>query len=323
MQTLLDLLQHLDATRPQSPATWRGWIITPITGGANNLLYRVSSEAGDYAVKFMLRDARDRAGREAAALQVLHQAGLQIAPRLVLLERDRYAQPVVVQTWLAGQVLSETPQSDGDWRALLDHYRAIHSVTPAHTRVALAAGFLNVSSGTAGQVLVRTHAAQLPPDAWPASLRRTVAWLDAWSPPAWATSPRTLVRVDSNWRNFLRGPLGLQSVDWENSGWGDPAFELAELTVHPAYEGVPQSRWNWLISAYKAEHPDPTLADRVKTYTVILLAWWLVRWARYLYEVPRGLDARLVERAHDWQAQAERHYSRYLARFDESVTGLA
>ncbi len=89
MQTLLDLLQHLDAARPQSPATWRGWIITPITGGANNLLYRVSSEAGDYAVKFMLRDARDRAGREAAALQVLHQAGLQIAPRLVLLERDR------------------------------------------------------------------------------------------------------------------------------------------------------------------------------------------------------------------------------------------
>lgn len=321
MPTFMDLLQHLDSARPQSPSTWRNWTITPITGGANNLLYRITSDAGDYAVKFTLRDARDRAGREAAALRALREAGLEIAPVLVLLDRDRYAQPVVVQTWLAGQALSGPPQSDGAWQALLEHYGAIHSVTPARTTEALAPGFLNVSSGTAGQALVRAHAALLPPDAWPPSLRETVAWLDAWSPPTWPTPPRTLVRVDSNWRNFVHGPQGLQSVDWENSGWGDPAFELAELMVHPAYEGVAQSRWDWFISAYAAQHSDPTLAVRVRTYTVILLAWWLVRWARYLYEVPRGLDPRLVERADDWQAQAERHYHRYQARFNELITG--
>jgi hypothetical protein len=28
----------------------------------------------------------------------------------------------------------------------------------------------------------------------------------------------------------------------ENSGWGDPAFEIAELMTHPAYEVVPPSR---------------------------------------------------------------------------------
>lgn len=98
MQTLTDLLQHLDTARPQSPSTWRNWAITPITGGTNNLLYRISGEAGDYAVKFTLRDARDRAGREAAALCALREAGLEIAPILVLLDRDRYAQPIVIQT---------------------------------------------------------------------------------------------------------------------------------------------------------------------------------------------------------------------------------
>lgn len=194
-------------------------------------------------------------------------------------------------------------------------------MTPARTTEALAPGFLNVSSGAAGQALVRAHATQLPPDAWPASLHRVLTWLDAWSPPGWPPAPRTLVRVDSNWRNFLRGPQGLQSVDWENSGWGDPAFELAELMVHPAYEGVARSRWEWLIDAYAAQYADPTLAVRIKTYTVILLAWWLVRWARYLYEVPRGLDPRLVERADDWQAQAERHYHRDLARVHGLITG--
>ncbi len=319
MHTLLGLLQHLDTTRPQSSAAWDCWHITPVTGGANNLVYHITGDTGDYAVKFTLRDARDRAGREAAALRVLRAAGLDIAPALVLLNRARYTQPVVVQTWLVGQVLGDPPQTDGAWLALLDHYCAIHSVTPAHTTVKLADGVLNAFSGAAGQALVRSHAARLPPDAWPTSLRETVAWLDGWSPPTWPPVPRTLVRVDSNWRNFIHGPQGLRSVDWENSGWGDPAFELAELTVHPAYAGVAPWRWEWLINAYAAQRADPALAVRVRTYTVILLAWWLVRWARYLYEVPRGLDARLVERAPDWQAQAERHYGRYLARFNESI----
>lgn len=58
-------------------------------------------------------------------------------------------------------------------------------------------------------------------------------------------------------------------------------------------------------------------------YRMPRFCWWLVRWAHYLYEVPRGLDPRLVERADDWQAQAERHYHRYLACFNGSVIGLA
>jgi hypothetical protein len=44
--------------------------------------------------------------------------------------------------------------------------------------------------------------------------------------------------------------------------------------------------------------------------------WWAVRWTRTLYEVPRGLDQRLVERGPSWQGEAERAYARALARVE-------
>ncbi len=57
----------------------------------NNLIYRASSAEGDFAVKFTVRDDRDRAGREYAALRALHQAGLELAPQAVWLEQGATA----------------------------------------------------------------------------------------------------------------------------------------------------------------------------------------------------------------------------------------
>ena len=56
------------------------WQITRVAGAGNNLLFRATSTAHDLAIKFTIRDARDRAGREYAALLALQQAGLGIAP---------------------------------------------------------------------------------------------------------------------------------------------------------------------------------------------------------------------------------------------------
>ena len=318
---LPSLIQHLDRTRPTASEIWRGWHIAPVTGGANNLLYRVTRQASDYAVKFTLCDERDRAGREYTALSALQQAGLRIAPKPIWLDRDRYTQPVVVQSWIKGEALSRPPQSDAEWAALLEHYCAIHSVTPNRTAVALTTGVLNVSSGEAGKALVREHAGRLPAEAQPRSLRDLLARFDDWSPPSWPSPPRTLVRVDGNWRNFLRRGGSLASVDWEYSGWGDPAFELSELAVHPAYEGVSNSRWDQFTAAYDQRRDDPTLALRVQTYTTIMLVWWVVRWARYLHEVPLGLDMRLVDRPPGWLAGVERQYHRYLAQAEVSLIG--
>lgn len=316
---LADLLRHLDSARPTASETWRRWQITPVAGGANALVYRVTRQPDDYAVKFTARDERDRAGREYAALGALQQAGLHIAPEPIWLDRMQYTQPVVVQSWLDGQMLAGPPQSDAEWAALLDHYCAIHSVTPDRTTVTLTNGVLNVSSGEAGKALVREQAARLPREAQPGRMRDLLGRFAGWSPPVWPAPPRTLVRVDGNWRNFMRRGGGLASVDWENSGWGDPAFELSELAVHPAYEG-PGSRWNQLVAGYVQRRDDPTLVLRVATYTTIMLVWWVVRWARYRYEAPLGLDKRLAGRPADWLAGVERQYDRYLAQAEAHLT---
>jgi hypothetical protein len=100
------LLDFLSSNTSQHACEWQGWTINCIDGGANNLLYRATNPHSDLAVKFTVRDERDRAGREYGALLALQQAGLWIAPQPVWLERERYAQPVVVQTWLNGDVCS-------------------------------------------------------------------------------------------------------------------------------------------------------------------------------------------------------------------------
>src|ERR1043165_1862994 len=99
------LLDGLD--QPQVPVdeSCHGWQVTCIEGGANNLLYRATSAADDLAIKFCIRDERDRAGREFASLTTLQEAGLDLAPIPLLLDRERYSQPVMVQTWLEGEVL--------------------------------------------------------------------------------------------------------------------------------------------------------------------------------------------------------------------------
>ncbi len=65
--------------------------------------------------------------------------------------------------------------------------------------------------------------------------------------------------------------------------------------THPGYTEVASARWDWLIDAYAEQMGDPTAAFRVHTYNTMMLVWWVVRLARYLYEVPRNLDQRLVQ----------------------------
>ena len=77
------LLDHL-AHEPPPTQEWQGWQVERIDGGWCNLLYRATrtaNPAADLAIKFTMRDGRDRAGREYQALRTLEQAGLDLAPR--------------------------------------------------------------------------------------------------------------------------------------------------------------------------------------------------------------------------------------------------
>lgn len=81
MDELADLIAFLDESGPDAPFGWRAWRVAPVAGGQNNRIYRASSASADYAIKLTIRDERDRAGREHAALSAVASAGGVFAPR--------------------------------------------------------------------------------------------------------------------------------------------------------------------------------------------------------------------------------------------------
>lgn len=299
------LLAYLDREGPDTPHDWGGWSLRPVAGGANGRLFRATGPGADLAVKWTPRDTRDRAGREFAALTLLARSGAAVAPAPVLLDRDSYRLPVVVQSWLDGEVLDAPPHSDDAWAALVAALATAHRRTAGAAPPDVERAVITALDAADAKALVASHAARLPADARPAALRRLLDRFDAWTPPAWPARRRALCHTDANWRNVLRRPGLWGLVDWENSGWGDPAFDVADLLTHPAYDAVPAERWPQVVAAYAAAADDPDAPQRIEAYAPALRVWWAVRWARTLYEVPRGLDERLAPRQPSWQADAE------------------
>jgi aminoglycoside phosphotransferase (APT) family kinase protein len=301
------LLDYLTQTTPNSDEQWQEWQIKPVRGGMNSLLYHVTSPDGDYAVKLSVRDERNRAGREFRALQFLKQAGLSIAPEPVFLDLDTYPQQVFVQTWLGGKVNAAPPADDAEWEIMLRHYAAIHALNPD---VDMPKAVLNFESAEAGLATVERQIAML----YEPSVELSKLWdkLKQKRYPEWSNVPRSLVHSDPNMLNMIRRENEWASVDWENSGWGDPAFEIADMITHPAFIDVSAERWDWVIKRYCELTGSDQAAERIAIYTLILRVWWVARTARYLYEIPRGIDKRLAERPADWEADMQRKYQHYL-----------
>lgn len=311
---LIPLLDHL-AALPEAGSAWAGWAITRIGGGANNRVYRATRSPHDLAVKFAIRDGRDRAGREHLALAALAAAGLDVAPRPLLLLRDCYPQPVTVQTWLAGDVSPAPPADDAGWHALLDHLAAVHTVTPGRVPTPFPPAVLPITDAGSGLRCVREQVARIPPDARPADLVALVARAEARRWPLWPPPPHVLCHCDPNPANYVRRPGGWAAVDWENAGWGDPAFAVADLITHPAYAAVPDDRWEWVIATYHDHCGDVGIETRIRTYTTLMRIWWVARFARAVYETTHGTEAlRLVPRGDTWQRQAAAKYAHALAR---------
>jgi aminoglycoside phosphotransferase (APT) family kinase protein len=311
---LLPLLDYLAATGPTIAGHFREWQIEPVTGGRNNLLYRVRNQNGDYAVKFTIRDDRDRAGSEYRALLALQKAGLDVAPQPVLLEQARYRQPVVVQTWIEGAKIGVAPSSDADWHALIQHFVAIHAITPDKTAIGLGAAVLTMDSAASALQQIDRQLVHLPRLERSTALQSLVDRVERASFPSWPQPEMALCRGDPNPQNFFRRSTGLASVDWEYGGWGDPAWDLADLMSHPAYLDVPPSRLSALVDRYCPSDHDRGFAIRVQVYHRLLLVWWAARFARLLYEDGRVTDERLTPRAPSWRTEAENNYREYLRR---------
>lgn len=315
---LHDLTAHLACLNSPPEAdtilNWQGWQISPVQGGRNGRVFRATHDQADLAVKFTARDQHDRAGREYQALQALAEAGLDIAARPLLLDRDRHPIPVVVMTWLDGMVADEPPTSEDAWRRLVEHLITVHTLTPATTAVQFQEATLSMRSPEDGIARIHQEIAVIPSADRPRALQVLMERFEAAAFPAWPPVPSALRRGDPNIRNFVQRPGPWASVDWEYSGWSDPAFEVAELTTHVAYLDVPAERWEWLCRLYAGTSPDPGVTERIPVYVALMYGWWVGRLGRMLYQVPRGLDERPAPWPEGWLEGVQGRYERYVER---------
>lgn len=321
-RSLESLLDHLHDEPPRQPENWRGWRITPAAETISGLTYLIEEDEQPLGVKFATRDCFDRAGTEYACLSALRAADMKIAPEPVLLETARYSCPVIVRTWLCGRIVENIPQDDRSWEAILDHLLAVHSLTPRLLSKKIAASVptaaLTAHSAREGLTHLREHLVrELSSGGTPAKLASLVEQIERTEHPFWPHPQPTLCRGDPNRYNFLlqrdggTGGARCLSFDWEYGGWGDPAFEVASLISAPTMVKMSLERKEWLIAEYAARSADETVATRIRAYHPMVLAWWAIRFARFLMQMPPE------DEEHGPPNQAA--YERYLSMAEDAL----
>lgn len=319
--SLRRLLNFLADEQPTRRLTWAKWLVDPIHGGWNSRLYRATSRDGDLAIKFTPRDERDRAGREFQALDTLQKLGLAIAPRPIYLDRDRYHLPVVVQEWLDDPVLPEPPGTVRGWQLLSSHLAIVHRVKPDMIDGFLPPAVFNFSQAESAHREVAQSWEKLPRSARTSLLREVIESFLQRDPPRWSAPQLALCRCDNNTLNFVRRPGGWASVDWENSGWGDPAFDFADLLTHPAYLSVASREWLAFTRHYLQRGGESVDVQRVAAYVEMLLVWWSIRFAEVADELARGIQRpRLIPRPANWATRVPDLYRQYLERARAALT---
>jgi thiamine kinase-like enzyme len=277
------------------------WQIRRISGGKNNLLYKAYAAeiSPALAFKFYLRD---RAAHEYCILDYLSHSQRALAPKALYLEEKRFKYPLLVQTWLGGTVTQSPPANEEEWHQLADHYLYIHSTTHQGSSTELANDSLPekglrdfrqtrylphclmpINSASSAKEAIENQYSIIAPHKRHKKLEQLLDQFDGAELSALETSTPVLCRCDPNPSNFIRNNDGWISVDWENAGLGDCAFDIADLIMHPAYISVPQSRWLWLLERYCSSSEEPNLKERVQAFRKFLTTWWIFRLSRELY----------------------------------------
>jgi aminoglycoside phosphotransferase (APT) family kinase protein len=261
-----------------------------IDGGANNALYRIEVDGRRYACKLCVTDERHRARREYDALCALQNAGLDVAPRPVGLDESCRAIPfpVVIYRWTNGRALCP-PLSPQHLRDLLDSVQSIHSLRPDSSTAGIRDAWFHWFD--VGQYLSELYLflkdygswiATADPDG--ATLRQRLAAVVNHTAQAVRSAdidarresiPICLCHVDPNLTNTVLGPDGkLRWLDWEYSGWGDPALDLAELRWHASLEALTASEKSWLRDHYRRPDGDAGFESRLHVWDLILSTRW-------------------------------------------------
>lgn len=196
--------------------------------------------ADDTVTKIYRSWERGEPDREWAALTVLAER----APGLAAVPLDRHeieGRPAIVMTRLPGAPLGESPLTRRQLLALGHAVRRLHAAVPADE---LTARWPERITGPSDLLAdLREWAAEdtdLSPCRDPELVERALARARSWLA-ATSTQPvlrRVLGLADGNLGNVMWDGSTCRLVDFEDSGWSDAAYEIADLVEHISFRSV-------------------------------------------------------------------------------------
>jgi aminoglycoside phosphotransferase (APT) family kinase protein len=310
-----------------------------VTGGSNNALYQISVNQERYACKLCVRDKRRRAAQEYNTLCVLQAAGLDLAPPPIYLDEScaLVPYPAVIYRWVAGKPLVP-PLPQPQLAALLSSLQQIHSVRKGDLQTDLGDSWFhwfdwNLYTQELHGLLDTYGPWLMANELEGSSICERLACLveacaqmvkSATVSPEREHVTRCLCRVDPNLANTVWGTdKRLRWVDWEYSGWGDPALDVVEVRWHAALSGLSDAQHTWLRENCRRPADDGDFDQRVTVWDHIIAVRWCFLVLRHLWTVFNGPDrVRLSQKPADADDVRYR-LVRFIERAEKLIASMA
>ena len=327
MQELISAIGQLHNSGQASLQTAEYYIVRS-GQGMNGIIYRVtllSDKNIELAVKLCKVDERDRAGREYAATAALIQAGHAISAEPLHIEYDIPELPdltMLISTWLPGKTLNAPPAPEDrrGWRDILYALAVAHELRPRDTPIPIREAVMPVRDP--GDLLATfVPRRERLPDGQIGALTtdqidHMLDILAASIPERWEQpAPIGLILCDTNPTNMIAHQSTIKLVDWENSGWADPAFDIADLCAQPDYFDLPEEHRTWIRAEHGRILNDPSFALRAEVYERMMNVFWIL-----------GMSAALVGKSGNRMDGVKRypqeHYANFQMRYWERACAL-
>jgi aminoglycoside phosphotransferase (APT) family kinase protein len=341
MMKIKNILRLVQLARMQDDDCFRqdGQRVERVRMGMNNALYRVEDGEQVVAVKLCVNDERRRAQREYAALRLLWEAEADIAPQPLALDESKtiLPYPVVVYRWLPGEPLGVGSAGQRFSRrklaALLELVQRVHSIqTPGdepegkmalpeaifhrferrlyldelHSFLECYQPWLCVAIENGQSLSARLERIVMSCEQ---ALKASPARIDRES------VPLRLCHVDPNPDNLISGSDGrLRWVDWEYSGWGDPALDLADICWHQGFSFASPEQIAWMRRRYQPPPEDEGFAQRLRLWDALLAARWPLLVLRWLWSLDNGPDRERLSLPQAHPAELQRRMAALIER---------
>lgn len=275
--------------------------VVPLTGGANNRVFRLEAAGGVALLKSYFRhpdDPRDRLGTEWAFTSFAWDAGVKSLPRPLACDA---AAGLALFEFVAGRSLHGTSIGDAELEAAIEFFRALNAArrpAAAALPVASEACFsiddhlatvdrrvARLKAIPAGAAIDSAAAAFVQMELAPVwetvkiAARRSATDLGLKPDRRLGSADRCLSPSDFGFHNALRAADGtLRFIDFEYAGWDDPAKLVCDFFCQPAVP-APPAAFDRFAAAVAELSPDPA-AHRART--ALLLPVYRVKWCGIL-----------------------------------------